>query len=78
MVAARKELALDQMPHEYRGQANEKDTEQEKHGRIKCCNSKYDQSLQDRPVNDIRAVREISVFREVSKIMPESEDEDQP
>lgn len=77
MVAASQELALDQMPHEYRHQANEGNGEQEKHSGIESCETQCDQDLQNWPVNDIRAVGEIAVFGEVSEVAPESEDEDQ-
>ena len=78
MRTARQEPALDQIPQDYRCQANQQEAEHQKQSRVEGCQPKRYQGLQYWPMNDIGPIREISVFRKMSEIAPESEDEDQP
>ena len=71
------ESALDQMPKEHGCKADERQAGQKKNGWVESSNAKRDQGLQNRPMHDVHAIREIAVFGEVAEIAPEPEYEDQ-
>src|ERR1035441_1275669 len=78
MRASRQEPFLDQVPHQQRGQANQENTQQQKNSRIECGEPKYNHDLQYRPMHNIDAIGEISIFRKVTQKAPEPKNEDDP
>jgi hypothetical protein len=76
-TACQKSL-LYQMPHEYRYQANQGNADEKENGRVQSSEPEGDQDLQYGPMNDIYAIREVPVLREVSEITPEAEHENHP
>ena len=77
MRTAGQEPALDQVPHEESCQADKRQADRKEYSGGEFCGPECDQRLQDGPMYDIHAVREVTVFRKVSKASPESEDKDE-
>ena len=76
--ASLQESLLDQMPHQDRCQGHKSQIEQKEHRRRQSSMAKQNNRLDDRPMNDIYAVREVAKFRKVAEIAPEPKDEYHP
>ena len=66
------------MPHQECGKADETDAYEEKQERIEPSEPESDQGLQYGPMNDVNAIRKVSILREIAEILPEAEDKNQP
>ena len=76
--ASLQKALLDQMPHQDRCQGHKSQIEQKEHRRRQSSMAKQNNRLDDRPMNDIYAVREVAKFRKVAEIAPEPKDEYHP
>jgi hypothetical protein len=63
------------MPHKDRCQGHKSYTKQKEYRRRQPSVAKDNYRLDDRPMNDIYAVREVAKFRKVAEIAPEPKDE---
>src|SRR5580704_15653222 len=78
MGAGRQKPVFDQVPHKYRCKTGQRQADHDKNGRGQSGEAKGYEGLQYRPMNDIYAIREVSILRKVSKIAPEAEGENHP
>jgi len=75
MGAGLQESLLDKMPHQDRCQGHKSKTEQKVHGRRQSPMAQHDNRLNNRPVNDIYAIRKVAKSREVAEIAPKPKNE---